>query len=205
MYENYYITGYFYDINYRKILEIKLKNSLKSKPDLIVIMMNPGGSRQKNHMIENSFVETIPDKTQNQIIEVMCRTGKDFARILNLSDYRCSKSSEFLKKLKKLEETHSIFCDKRIDDIKENLIDGVPIILAWGVDYRLRFLAEKAYKRILEIVPNSIIVNDKHHRYEYAFRHPLPRTNKLKYEWVNNISNALGQLAQVEKSKSTLK
>jgi hypothetical protein len=75
MREKFKITGLFYKVKgfkFRKYLNIKKTYSERKKPDLMVVMMNPGSSRplDGNENI-NIEVEAIPDNTQDQIMRVM--------------------------------------------------------------------------------------------------------------------------------------
>ena len=56
-------------------------------------------------------------------------------RVLNLSDLRCPKSGVFFKQFKELEgelsfDAHSVFSDRRKDELGMKLIDAVPVIRA---------------------------------------------------------------------------
>ena len=123
------VTGYFYEkeqFGFRKFLNIIRKSSTIKTPDLMVIMMNPGSSRQEKEYanIFNKEVPTIPDNTQDQIMKVMNNLELNYARILNLSDLRESKSKilyEKIELLKSINIAHSIFDDRRTADFKNIL------------------------------------------------------------------------------------
>jgi hypothetical protein len=194
MRENFKITGLFYKkdgYKFRKFLNIIKKNSDKNRPDLMVIMMNPGSSKPLNGN-ENDKVETkaIPDRTQDQIMRVMEYCKFDFARILNLSDLREPKSSIFYEKIEELEKhkiSHSIFDKKRNSDYEELFVKNIPVIFAWGVNEKLSELATTAIKQIGETQPIGL----KKNGFDYAYYHPLPQNYLKQKEWVEKISEMI--------------
>ncbi len=194
MRENFKITGLFYTKNgykFRKFLNILKNNSDKIKPDLMVIMMNPGSSKPLNGN-ENCNVETkaIPDRTQDQIMKVMENCKFDFARILNLSDLREPKSSIFYGKIEELKInkiSHSVFDKKRNSDYEELFVRNIPVIFAWGVNEKLSELAITAIKQIGETQPIGL----KKNGFEYAYYHPLPQNYLKQTEWVEKISKMI--------------
>ncbi|GAB3333254.1 hypothetical protein GCM10027429_13620 [Marivirga atlantica] len=194
MRENFDITGYFYQIGNlkcRKYLNIKKKNTKIRKPDLMVVMMNPGGSKPIDG-IDNgkNEVPTIPDQTQDQIMRVMENCEFNYARILNLSDVRITPSEAFyniLTDLKEKQIPHSIFDNKREQDFKELFVKNIPTIFAWGVGKDLTELAKIAIKKIGIKNPIGIEQNDR----DYAYYHPLPRNNNDQIKWVDGITKRI--------------
>ncbi|MCS4534687.1 hypothetical protein [Neisseria montereyensis] len=116
----------------------KFKDDFKKEDnDLNVIMMNPGGGRPKDKDIdkdkdkykdrsnelpepkEMEFVTAIPDDTQYQIMRVMnqCEPKLNYAKVINLSDFMNSKSTDFI---------HFYFNNfsnnNELDKIKERLV-----------------------------------------------------------------------------------
>ena len=188
------VSGLFYQENgykFRKFLNIVKYGSDKIKPDLMVVMMNPGSSKPKDGN-ENSKFETraIPDNTQDQIMRVMENCDFEFARILNLSDLREPRSSVFYKKIEQLEKqklSHSIFDVKRKADYEALFEKGIPVIYAWGVNKKLSELARMASKRIGEIHP--IGLNKK--GVNYAYYHPLPQNYTKQKEWAEMITEMI--------------
>jgi hypothetical protein len=194
MRENFKTTGLFYEnggFRFRKYLNIVKKGSNCEIPDLMVIMMNPGSSRPLNGI--DSFdieTETVPDKTQDQIMKLMNNCAYNYARILNLSDLREPKSGVFYSKLellKKLSIHHSIFSIDRVNDFNELFVKDIPVILAWGVNKNLFELATIAKIRIG--VAKSVGLRKEGE--EYAYYHPLPQDYNKQLEWVEIITNNL--------------
>ncbi|MBN2894096.1 MAG: DUF1643 domain-containing protein [Bacteroidales bacterium] len=189
------ITGFFYNIkeySFRSYLNIKRKDSEKNQPDLMVIMMNPGSSRQ-NKGFENILekeVPTIPDNTQDQIMRVMDNANLDYARILNLSDLRETKSKILYEKIEILKDTeivHSVFDNRRNYDFEKLFIKGKPVICAWGVNENLSELANLA----IEKIKGEKIIGIKKESVENAYYHPLPQNYNKQKEWVEEISKQL--------------
>lgn len=193
--ENFEIRGYFYNksgYSFRKYLNIKRINSQKKNPDLMVVMMNPGSSKQEKEFINifDNEVPTIPDNTQHQIMRVMNNTGFDYARILNLSDLREPKSKilyDKINELDKLKISHSIFQNENKTDLKKLFVEDVPVICAWGVNENLRPLARLALKKI----KNETIIGLRKNIIEYAYYHPLPQNYTKQKEWVKIICEKL--------------
>lgn len=194
MRNRYDISGYFYTLTgrkCRKYLDIKLKTSISKKPDLMVVMMNPGSSYPVNRI--DDFCKptsTVPDKTQDQIMKVMGNCSFEYARILNLSDIRTPKSNDlyqFLKSRESISFPHSIFSPERAKDFNELFSKDVPVIYGWGVNKALTELSELAAKTIK--YGNSVGL--KKIRTKHAYYHPLPRSHKKQEEWVSEISKTL--------------
>ncbi|MBF0156042.1 MAG: DUF1643 domain-containing protein, partial [Magnetococcales bacterium] len=85
---------------------------LEARPDLLVVMMNPGSSRPLVSLPERPaatsaeaiwrgrfLVPTRPDTTQYQVMRIMAAKGFRHARVLNLSDLREPKSPLLLARL----------------------------------------------------------------------------------------------------------
>ncbi|MEL4456699.1 hypothetical protein [Lutimonas vermicola] len=188
------ISGLFYKIGefkFRKYLNIKLKNSFKQRPDLMVIMMNPGASKPIDEIDNNdSESEAIPDRTQNQIMKVMIACKLEFARVLNLTDIREPKSNRMFLKAKEIDQKgipHSIFDPRRKKEFTSLFIKGIPVIFAWGVGKELKDLAEMAIEAIGN--DNRIGLNKKD--FDWAYYHPLPQAYKKQIEWVDKITKSL--------------
>jgi len=194
MRNEYEITGLFYkigDYKCRKYLDIKLKSSKITNPDLMVVMMNPGSSYPLDGIDNNtkpSFAE--PDNTQDQIMKVMKNTSFKYARILNLSDLRTPDSNKLYKFVKSEDSKtvpHTIFDNDRIDDFNLLFVKDVPIIYGWGVNSSLTGLAKLAIETINHPSPIGIKKDTK----QYAYYHPLPRIYKKQIEWVEKLSQRL--------------
>ena len=65
--------------------------------------------------------------------------------------------------------------------------NGIPVIYAWGVNYRLKKLAKNAIS--LTNGENSIGWNKSSQ--EYAYYHPLPRSYQKQKEWYETIEEKL--------------
>jgi len=194
------IYGYFYQtkinglvLNFRSYLELKKKNTVLTTPDIMVVMMNPGGSEPKGGFVKKNFnkhIETVPDKTQEKIENFMLHYNYEFARVLNLSDYCNENSKCFYKKIPMLNKEycgHSIFNDSRNDDFKNLFQKGIPIIIAWGVNSNLKFLASKAFKKIMK---NNIkeIIGIKKENNDFLYYHPMRRISIFHpVSWIEEI------------------
>jgi len=189
------IQGYFYKIQEykcRKYLDIKNKYYKVGKPDLMIVMMNPGSSYPVDGNDDNCIAtQAKPDNTQNQIMKIMENCGYKFSRVLNLSDLRTPNSNELYKFIGSVDSNkirHSIFCDERKENLDSLYVKNVPVIYGWGVNAALAGLAKLAIKKINS--PNPIGL--KKHGSDYAYYHPLPRVDRKKQiEWVEKITEML--------------
>lgn len=194
MKSKFHITGLFYEIQgykFRKFLNIKRKNSLKQAPDLMVVMMNPGGSKPVDG-IDNNTVESeaIPDRTQDQIMKVMTACKLEYARVLNLSDVREPKSNKLFPKLLEMDSigiSHSIFNASRKEDFDSLFVKDIPVLFAFGVGKELKELALKA----IHSIGDNNAVGLKKEGVEWAYYHPLPQVYKKQVEWVDKITVSL--------------
>ncbi len=193
--EDFKFTGLFYTQGkdkFRKYLNIKLQSTNKTIPDLMVVMMNPGSSTPLN-AIDNENVETelIIDKTQNQIKAVMEACNFEYARVLNLSDFREPKSQSFYNEIPRLNKNsnHSIFSPIRQKDFNNLFIPNAPTILAWGVNTKLKDLANQAFKIISKNTNKTFYLTKDFNK--CSFYHPLPRSVSKQNEWVSSISKMI--------------
>lgn len=170
------------------------------KPDAVFIMMNPGSSRPLTyvnnrihskaiHELPISLVPTKPDTTQYQVMRLMHYCEWQHVRVLNLSDLRCSKSGEFFKQFKELEaelsfDAHSVFSDRRKDELALKLIDAVPVIRAWGVSPHLDPLIDRCLSRLTNTKAIKGVMKEGS---PSKFLHPLPSLQSQKVEWVNRM------------------
>ena len=188
------ITGLFYELQgckFRKYLDIKKAKTALKSPDLMVIMMNPGSSRAKDGIDNNTIEsEAVPDNTQSQIMKVMLSSGLEYARVLNLSDIREPKSNEFYKKMSELESksiAHSIFDNSRFEDFNDLFVPNTPVIYGWGVSANLKPLALKAISACNISNTYGILKPNT----TWAYYHPLPPIYIKQQEWVEKLSRQL--------------
>lgn len=195
----YHCYGHFYQMlgrNCRSTLEIvqnapEHPNTLLDpdhhRPDIVCVMMNPGGStpsdpaqdpgaciNDPNHILDNgnaNLVCTVPDDTQNPIMTMMHCRDLCHVRVLNLFDIRNSNSDNFLSSIVNLHNAYSIFSPERENErqARINPTTGV-VVAAWGVDQRLQ-------QRALDCVG---LLNDHIHIHGYCneqglYYHPKKR------------------------------
>lgn len=170
------------------------------KPDAVFIMMNPGSSRPLTevnnrihakaiHELPISLVPTKPDTTQYQVMRVMHYCEWRHVRVLNLSDLRCSKSGVFFKRYQGLEDdqrfdAHSIFSDRRGDELALKLPRGIPVVRAWGVSPNLDPLIERCLSKLTNArLVRGLLKEGTTNK----FLHPLPSLQSQKVEWVNRM------------------
>ena len=178
------------------------------KPDVVVIMMNPGSSHPKdiyhlddefeypraNGSLRKQLVLTQPDNTQYQVMRVAVSKGWNHIRVLNLSDLRDPKSGSFLQKAGELAgvmggHTHSIFCAERAEECSHSIqrSANTPIMLGWGQDPGLIPLAEQCMRRIGG-EPTRTVASDVH---PVLNAHPSPMLQAKKLQWLETMIQEL--------------
>jgi hypothetical protein len=215
---NYGVFGHFYSVEVnrtqvvqcRSVLEIveqahtprEISLLSQRKPDAVFIMMNPGSSRplvevsnrihaDEIHELPVSLVPTKPDTTQYQVMRLMHYCEWRHVRVLNLSDLRCSKSGEFFKQFKRLEEeasfdSHSIFSSRRKNELHVKLMKHktVPVVRAWGLSVKLDPLIERCTPSMVRSkAVRGLIKEGTTNKY----LHPLPSLQSQKVLWVSRM------------------
>ena len=182
-------------LSLKKLIEISHR-----PPDAVFIMMNPGSSRPLSgvvhhlqartiHELDVSLVPTKPDTTQYQMMRLMHYCEWRHVRVLNLSDLRCPKSNDFFKQFKALEadfsfDAHSVFSDRRTDELARKLTTGTPVIQAWGVSPHLDPLIVRCASKLAKV---GVIRGILKEGTENKFLHPLPSLQTHQMEWVNRM------------------
>jgi hypothetical protein len=222
--KHFAVHGLFYDVpiggavrSCRSVLELIAHDLvpagdpspvLDRRPDLLVVMMNPGSSRSVDATFTPPQVETaekirqvrqlvptVPDTTQYQVMKVMLARGWRHARVLNLSDLRETKSHNQFRDLQSLSElpdgdVHSIFSPVRRQELLGHIgpAEGSPpVILGWGRHKALDPLAEQC----LEALSGRVAVGVQAPEGPLAYAHPSPMMQKAKDAWIERILGLL--------------
>ncbi len=187
---NFEITGLFYESHGHKLrrhLDIKRAGVALNKPDLMVVMMNPGSSYPLDGIENNtSPSKAKPDATQQQIIKFMIAAKFNYVRVLNLSDLRTPDSKELYRFLKSdgcSSVEHSIFSRNRKSELAQIFVKGVPVIFGWGVNKALVPLARQAIEMLRISKPLGILKKNT----RYSYYHPLPKNHSKQLEWVQLV------------------
>jgi hypothetical protein len=206
--EKYKVMGQYYDSEFRRLLIIVDKKFQKieeicgkridTENDLSVIMMNPGSSKPKNGEPDPKnieLVDAVPDDTQFQIMKIMEIFKYNYAKIVNLSDYREADSNKIYSKLKNAkDDIYSVFSEQNKEFIKNLNPDSV-FIFAWGVSERLSGYSQRAIEVLKELFNDNIkTVGIKHPLNEYGYFHPYQRTQKYRDSWVEIIKDQINNI-----------
>lgn len=199
----YEFRGLFYksgEQKCRRLLEIR-EIGYKGEPDLMVIMMNPGGSKPKDEQYvyreykRDNFTATYPDDTQWEVIDFMRDTKlKDkkpykYARILNLSDI-CNPNSVILKK--KTVDACPNYANA-CQDIHTYFNKDADVLLAWGCNNIFKFIIDDIlYKKRLFNDLKGTFYGFLHAENAYQFLHPLAKkkdtfANGKVYTWLEGV------------------
>jgi len=211
----YNCYGHFYSIisdngefPCRSVLEIvdksivprKTDDLLKRTPDLVAIMMNPGASKpvvEQNLKVKLNSIpdmkieltDTIPDKTQFQIMRIMKVKNWTHTRILNLSDLRDPESEKFYKYYESVEsilgdDQHTIFSAHRTNELSKKLNSQPPVLAAWGVKNKLNPLINKCMASIKKDKLIGIKKSGSKDKYYHPLLQGTPFNQK---EWVEKM------------------
>jgi hypothetical protein len=173
-------TTYFYKLdtpekhNCRKYLHIKSDGYDILKPDLTLIMLNPGSC--KGYEAEyGREIKAIPDPTLHRVRSLMEFKKLNWIQVLNLTDLQDANSDSLFRKLKVLSNSginnHSIFDISRREELATYLHKNNKVYFACGVNRKGLSMLENA-KAALADVGGCVISGDN-------FYHPLvrPRLN----------------------------
>lgn len=204
--DRFAVYGRFYraeiagcDESLRDRLEIaprdwSLARIAQRQPELLVVMMNPGGSRPCDPADDAPgasprLVPAVPDRTQYQIMRLLLAaqaSGRAWqhARVVNLSDLRTPRSADLLHKLGRYaqDDRHSLFGRSRGADCRAVFAESqVPVVLAWGLHPGLAMWARLA-----------LAASQGHPRFGIStdgvsFRHPLPQRQDLQLRWLAEV------------------
>lgn len=170
--------------------------TLQGQPDLVAIMMNPGGSRPLAPTDAAGWAPAQPDRTQLQLMKLAERVGAERAgvapvqhiRVLNLSDLRTPQSAELFAWLAGLGDgRHSLFDPARAEE-RERLLGffSTPVLRAWGLGSALVPLAHQAVQAtagrfLLGLSDDGV-----------RYRHPLPQHAQRQREWLDAVVQQWG-------------
>ena len=206
----------------RDRLEIAPRNwsvadCVEREPDLLVVMMNPGGSRPLASLWDAPeriagaaaacdagggiagqapFVAAQPDRTQYQIMQLLLAAqavGKPWnhARVLNLSDLRTPKSALFIEKLGAYasDDSHSLFSQGREAECATLFgVPATPVLCAWGLSPHFAPWARRALAA-MAAHPILGLTSDG-----LAYRHPLPQRFDLQQQWLADMGEQVAAL-----------
>jgi hypothetical protein len=194
-------------LKFRNILEINRQGIDQSSYDLIVVMLNPGGSHPlddtavswRDASSEINSVDCKPDQTQYQIARVMNLKNYNKALVLNLFDKCNTNSHEIIEQYVNSSDKgsnliDSIFHLDRREEFNELLASAdskAPMIIAWGVNSDLLSIKKNVEQKILTPTNRKIIGWKK---MDYQYYHPWPReTLSIRKDWPNEIMKQLNQ------------
>lgn len=185
------LCAYFYrgkdEIKCRKYLDIKVLGSVGERPDLIVVMLNPGSCGEGKEITFDELVPVAPDATLRRVQRFMEDKELTCVRILNLCDIQEKNSGLFFKKYTGHNaseyQTAFIFDDSRRKELLCLAPAGTPFIFAWGLDSRNKSMVDSANKCVVEM--GYPVVNK-----DFRAFHPLTRPINGNPLWRELMSEA---------------
>ena len=207
------VFGHFYDLDIegvtfkcRSCLEIIEKSNddfQSSKPDAVVVMMNPGSSKPLDDKYQpkkfgvndisspswnKEFILTKPDNAQYQIMRLMLLKSWTHVRVLNLSDLRNGNSGNFATEYKQAEKLdpslpHSIMHKGRNSELNAYCQQTQQVIAGWGSLEVLRKPAQDFLTQVSEVCGLKLE--------NPWFRYPSPYKKDQKLSWLRDINEEL--------------
>ena len=178
---------------------LAIEEVVACEPDLLVVMMNPGGSRPLSALWDadaaQGFTAAVPDRTQYQVMRLLLAAQAkglswQHARILNLSDLRTPKSTEFVEKLQRYTDhsEHSLFCDARRAECAALFANpSTPGLLGWGLNPAFGSWADRALSAAQGHLQLGVSSDGR------LFRHPLPQRQDMQLAWLASVVAQLPQ------------
>jgi hypothetical protein len=167
---------------------IEPEDAIAGVPDVVAVMMNPGGSRPLSEPDRRGWCVALPDRTQHQLMRLADRLEPHglawrHVRVVNLSDIRTPRSVELFEWLGRLsDDRHSLFSAARRRECRIALgPESVPVLAAWGLGARLRPRAQTA----LEALRGRTVLGLTDD--ETLYRHPLPQRFDLQQAWLEAV------------------
>lgn len=168
------------------------KGKEAKQTDAIIVMVNPGSCSAVNRPTkfeaypknpkDKKFVESRPDQTQYQLMNLMERMKWDCLKIYNISDLVTGNYKEFKKYFKELEEngyhSNSIFSKERIEEFKITQ-ERTTLIYAWGGD--------NIIKKYTDPIEKEFQHTGVRHPEKGYYLHPKPAKYVDRKEWLDRI------------------
>jgi len=180
--------------------DLPLSDVVHGDPDLLVVMMNPGGSKPLDSLWvdpdADGFTPAQPDRTQYQIMRLLLSAQAlglnwQHARVLNLSDLRTPQSAIFVQKLHDYaaDDSHSLFSQARSTQCKTLFANrAIPVLFGWGLNAAFADLAKKALAAarghpVLGLSVDGVL-----------YRHPLPQRHDFQVQWLGQMETQIRDL-----------
>ncbi|MEK4523112.1 DUF1643 domain-containing protein [Psychrobacillus sp. FSL W7-1493] len=169
------------------------------KANALIVMQNPGSCLPKEEL-KDEWQESIPDKTQYQLMRLMERMNWDELIIVNLSDMCEGDSFEFKRLLKicELQNVPNSRYAKNIQDFIDmtELVDYV--IYGWGSRPEAKRLAmEHGFLPIEGLKLNGKEPKAYWNKSRDYPRHPFPYLPNRCEEWLNEMTAVLKEPKEV--------
>lgn len=195
--ELFEVSGAFYSLpgnpidhecrNFLRICRKQLRPETTSAVDATFIMMNPGGSEPVSDIEQvrgQGLVPAKPDDTQFQIMRLMNVMTWNTVEIINLSDYRATKSKSLFSVYSSLPPEHTIFHPSRLAEL-EGILHPRLIIAAWGLSSDLDPLSDAAIKSVTSIGKKLIGLKGSS---VTGYLHPQPFSTPKQQKWILDMS-----------------
>ena len=182
-------------------------------PDLVFILLNPGSCQPNDvdrapahrqpdqEQIFGNPSQTLPDRTQLQLMQLLDMLHLNHGRLLNLSDICESCSVRFAKTLRLVQShreghSHSIFSSSRRASLQPHLHSRFGLaVVGWGARCACLDLATRCLEQLAQQGVN--VVGQPHAHNPIGYYHPLPRSQSARDEWLRGIDGQLGQTRSV--------
>ncbi|HEU4622178.1 MAG TPA: hypothetical protein VFS42_08125 [Burkholderiaceae bacterium] len=171
-------------------------SALSTRPDAVVVMMNPGSSAPRpgfeGREWTNQLVPAKPDAVQYQVMRLMGLARWTHVRVVNLADIRAAKSADLYALIESGASEHdlgAIFANANAA-VTPDVARAEHVVCAWGLDRRLAPLARQAQAWI--DASGATTMGWRADADFPAWRYPKPVGNwNLAVEWLERVSGQL--------------
>ncbi len=169
---------------------------LDQRPDLCVVMMNPGSSVPLpgfgQAADEGTLIPAKPDRVQYQIMRLLVLLDLRHARVVNLSDIRAAKSADLYERIEQGASAADLGClfAGHSAVTAPRVVTARRVICGWGLDPRLAQMANQAHRWLNE---RGVELHGVRAPADFpAYRYPKPVGNwSAAVQWLDAVHAAL--------------
>lgn len=179
------------------------------KVDALFVLLNPGKclpifeeeaipilTRQQEEL---PLLKAYPDNTLYQLMRLMQRMDWDLVQIINLTDVRTEKFSEYKEMQSKMnvqcDNRHTVFGSDRQSELESLVTAGGTVIAGWGTKSSISDVADEAYKKLSELCT----VNGIPYKNGALYYHPFPWIQEKCIMWLDDMESQCKEPAELIK------
>ena len=191
----------------RSLAAIRRTGSQEEGADALFVLLNPGKCLPVEGEGSVPFLSggpgsvplspAVPDNTLHQLMRLMERMNWNYVQVINLTDLRTGKFSEYQESQKFMEAygdmRHSIFAAQRRSELVSIAQAADTIIVGWGTKSSIRRAADEAYSALSEL--GNII--GLPYKTPPLYYHPFPWIHGKCIQWLDSMEEQLTEVGEV--------